>query len=189
MQKSPAFTVAINADGKDQFDFDVRRALASKRKHDLGIPANRPLPAPWMLAIEPMMACNARCNFCAFSEQRTRMRLHATDQLRSGLPRDVVVEILESARTHGTKGTYWSGGGEPTLWAHFDEAITQCASFSDVFVQTNGTKLDRFSATVEKLARFRIISVSVVGDSVSLNDKIGMGSFARISKILPTSWH
>ena len=177
---SAAFTVGVSSESSDLFDFGSRAAMVNRRKRKLGIPASRPLPAPWTLAIEPMMACNAQCNFCAFADTREIMRRDEHTRLQTGLPVDVVDDALAFARENGTRGTYWSGGGEPSLWPHFDRAVSRCAAFSRVFLQTNGILLHRSTSTIDDLARFRVISVSVVADSSALHEAIGMNSFDRI---------
>lgn len=174
-----AFTVSKDSTG-DLYDFGQRGAIASKMKMIQGIPSGLPLKAPWTLEIEPTLLCNASCTFCSYAQDIAQAK---SDRYIRGLPREAVLAVLRTACEAGTKGILWSGGGEPSLWPYFDEAITLSASLAEVSIQTNGIKLNTYTKTLDSLRRFRIISVSVVAHTPKLHfDIMRVKSFARVSR-------
>lgn len=177
MSQLNAFTISKGGT-RDLYDFGQRGAFASKMKIIKGYSSEEPLNAPWTLEVEPTLLCNADCSFCSYGEDIAKAKLN---RYIKGLPREAVLNALRTAGEAGTKGILWSGGGEPLLWPHIDEALTLSASLAEVSVQTNGIKLDAFTKTIDSLGRFRIISVSVVGHTPELHLAImRVKSFARI---------
>lgn len=178
-------SVSVNSQGQDNYDFKRRAALVRQLKTELGLGELEPLPSPWTLEIEPTLYCNARCHFCSYEkdiEKFKKSRVKRGDKF--GLSKNVVIKTLETIKDAATtKGTYWSGGGEPLVWPHFSEAVKYAATFSDVFVQTNGICLNRYLNSPEGLLVFRLISVSVFANTAEMHQRIGgTKSFERIIK-------
>ncbi len=177
-------TVAINSQGKDDYDFRPRAALIRQTKEDMGLGEFEALPSPWTVEIEPTLNCNAFCHFCSYEEDIARFKL-AVRQSKGqeyGLTRNTVFGLLDALEEGGTtEGTYWSGGGEPLVWPYIVDGVKRASEFSQVFMQTNGIGLGKFMRKPEDLASIRLLSVSVYADNPDLHKEIaGVNSFQKV---------
>lgn len=176
--------MAITGDGTDAYNFGERAILVREIKTELGLAAHDPLPAPRTVEIEPTLVCSARCHFCSYEAdiEKFRAEIRGRPALRNGLPRDVVLAVLDALRDGGTTaGTFWSGGGEPLVWPHLLEAVARAATFSAVSIQTNGIGLGRFFQDPESLRSLRLLTVSLYADNPEMHTRIaGVASFEKV---------
>ncbi|GEM_PF-3637388 len=162
-----AQSISADGSGKDNYDFRSRAALVRLVKEQLCLRELEPLPSPWTLEIEPTIFCNAACHFCSYTEVMKRFLelKQSNPKIPRGLSLETVARVLCDIQSAGTtKGTYWSGGGEPTVWPHLVEAIHQASVFTKVFLQTNGILLSKFLGTPETLDLLDLVSISVVAE-------------------------
>lgn len=123
---------------------------------------------PIVVHFMPMLACNQRCEFCAYGH---RTPSDGSDQygwknmaLMSDefLPREKALELVNDWVVMGVKAVELSGGGEPLIWHFVDEWLRAMAGTSiETSLVTNGTALtkdraDLFAATRWKWARVSI---------------------------------
>ena len=176
-------SVSINSQGQDNYDFKRRAALVRQTKEELELEELEPLPSPWTLEIEPTLLCNAHCHFCSYKEDIAKFKRSKLGN-KFGLSKSVVLKTLEAIKDAATtKGTYWSGGGEPLIWPHFKQAVQLAATFSDVFIQTNGICLNQHLYDPESLLVFKLISISVFANNAEMHFEISKTkSFERIVK-------
>ncbi len=180
-------TTAIGSDGRDTYDYGRRAALIRQTKDDLELGEFEPLPSPWTVEIEPTLGCNADCYFCSYQDDIKRFKelRRQGAGVENGLSQETVFGLLDALEEGGTtKGTYWSGGGDPLVWPHIVPAIKRAAEFSDVFLQTNGISLGKFMKDPDApdLAAIRLLSVSVYADNPELHAAIaGVGSFGKVT--------
>jgi len=84
----------------------------------------------------PTNQCNLNCTFCSCSEDDRKTEMSFDDAKR----------IIEKLHKLGTKSVTLTGGGEPLLYKHFQELLTEfhSAGIKIGFV-TNGLSLDQYS--------------------------------------------
>jgi len=71
------------------------------------------------LEIEPTLLCNAACLFCACSGdiKKFKKQRQTGTHIESDLFLQKILRVLQDIQNTGIiKGTYWAGGGEPTIW-------------------------------------------------------------------------
>jgi wyosine [tRNA(Phe)-imidazoG37] synthetase (radical SAM superfamily) len=134
-------------------DYDYVYAVVSRRSKGLSIGVN----------LNPDKACNFDCPYCLVDRSVAPSRRDVDlAQLRSELDRMLTVaangEIWQHERFAGVEPAYrrvndiaFSGDGEPTVYAHFDEAVRMAVELRDshaladlkLIVITNATALHR----------------------------------------------
>lgn len=84
---------------------------------------------PMAIEVSPTNRCNLNCSWC-ISKQYHR---------NEDLDRDTLLRFIKEYREMGGKSLNWSGGGEPTIYPHFAEAVyaTKDAGI-DQGLMTNG---------------------------------------------------
>lgn len=187
-------TVAKSTDGVDMYDFGRRAIIAREVKEDLELAEFEPLPSPRTVEIEPTLLCNARCHFCSYEQdianfKKERRSLPIAERT-PGLPKDVVISLLDSLKEGGTTtGLFWSGGGDPLVWPHIVEAIQYAATFAENSVQTNGISLGKFfKEPREALGAIRLLTVSTYADNPELHAEIaGVDSFNKVIENIKTA--
>lgn len=103
-------------------------------------------PAPVNIEIDLSNRCSLGCEWCHFGYTHTRGPLAGKrDKPAGALPGGDLMDtplahrILEQAAWLGVKSITWTGGGEPTLHADFDEIVAQAAECGlDQGVYTHG---------------------------------------------------
>lgn len=97
-------------------------------------------------------ACNLRCSYC--SDLALRQRQGA----RETVPFETLEQLFRDLAGGGTKGVVLEGGGEPTLYSRFPEAVRAAKEAGlAVGLITNGTR----SMEPELLSQFEWIRVSL----------------------------
>jgi MoaA/NifB/PqqE/SkfB family radical SAM enzyme len=107
---------------------------------------------PQYMAFCPTGQCNALCDFCSVTVNRTGI-------VKRQLPLDRIhamyTPVVKVARMFGLEGN-----GEPTLYSHFDELTEGLTSYGGtVYLITNGSRLRR--EQIKKIATFNSVNFSL----------------------------
>jgi organic radical activating enzyme len=87
--------------------------------------------------ISPEGACNLKCPYCSVTHRDTHQRI--------ALP--VVKQYVEDLQSRGLKAVILTGGGEPTIYKHFNELVQWIKGRGlQVALITNGTQAQRVEA-------------------------------------------
>lgn len=79
--------------------------------------------------------CNLHCAYCS------DMELRQSQGIASQISLEVLKSLFDDLKTGGTKGIVLEGGGEPTIYAHFEEVVSYAKKIGlAVGLITNGTK-------------------------------------------------
>jgi len=111
---------------------------------------NGVIVAPIHVSVWPTKKCQFNCTYCCCRNDGGEEEL-ALDEFEQA------VEVLSF---FGTKAIELSGGGEPLLWKHFEEAVKYISHMVKVSLITNGLALS--GVTEETLRRLQWIRISVV---------------------------
>jgi len=107
--------------------------------------------APIHVSVWPTLKCQLKCSYCLCRNETGDEELDI-EQFKKA------VDFLAG---HGTKAIEWSGGGEPLLWQHFEEAVKYVFSQNiKMSLITNGLELNNLRETL--LIYFEWIRISVV---------------------------
>jgi len=106
---------------------------------------------PIHVSIWPNNSCNLKCSYCCFRKiKRNFTELNYEDFCKG-------VDVLQK---YGLKAVEFSGGGEPTLWKDFDNAVRYVNDKKlNLSLVTNGIKLNDISEDV--LGKFNWIRISI----------------------------
>ena len=89
-------------------------------------------PSPVMVHISIINACNLTCSFCCCANRPIKDRL----------PKEKVMQALDSFHRIGVKGLEFTGGGEPTLHPDFIEIVKYAHSLGfKMGLVTNGAMI------------------------------------------------
>lgn len=89
---------------------------------------------PVTIHLAPTTACNCRCYYCYVQDY---------NQKKVQLDKYVLFRFLQDAADMGVKAVEITGGGEPTMYPHFDELISFCHSLQlDLGIVSNGYYLN-----------------------------------------------
>lgn len=84
--------------------------------------------------VSPTAKCNLKCEYCSVAKRQNREEID--------LP--VIQKYITDLMSRGLKAVILTGGGEPTLYAHFNELVRWLKDEGlDVALITNGTTRDR----------------------------------------------
>lgn len=113
--------------------------------------------APVYVRIKPTNRCNHRCYYCSYADSNLALR----DSVNEGdqIPRDKMLEIIKDLGNMGVKAVTFSGGGEPLVYPHINEAMSMILDEGiDLSIITNGQLLEGDSARILQNARWVRIS-------------------------------
>jgi MoaA/NifB/PqqE/SkfB family radical SAM enzyme len=100
---------------------------------------DRILP-PLHIRLKPTNACNQRCWYCAY--RLDDVQLGKDMDVRSQMPRQKMLELIEDFQEMGIKAITFSGGGEPLCYPYLGEALSGLAGSGIKFASlTNGALL------------------------------------------------
>ena len=119
---------------------------------------NNTVTPPVYMRIKPISACNHHCSYCSYHDLdlKLRTRFNFKDQL-SG---EIMTALVEDILNMGVKAVTFSGGGEPLLYPHINEAMQKLrAGGVDLSMITNGQLLKDQSAHI--LGRAKWVRVSM----------------------------
>lgn len=90
------------------------------------------LPAPVTLELDPTNECIHNCIWCIDA-------VHRHDSKQASLPGDLALQIISDAKVMGVRSLVIKGGGEPLIYPHITELLTQARRVGlEVGVITNG---------------------------------------------------
>lgn len=125
---------------------------------------------PIEMEVSPTNICNLKCKWC-ISEQ-----YHKNDMLE----RDILLKFLREYKEMGGKSIIWSGGGEPTTYPHFIEAIKELDKLGiDQGLMTNGFFNDKILNVVGNIMKWTRISLDTVNKDRYKNLK-GVDAFDTV---------
>lgn len=89
---------------------------------------------PITIHLAPTTYCNCSCYYCYVKEYNKQ---------KYQLNKNTLFTFLKDAAKHGVKAVEITGGGEPTVYQHFDETVIKCHELGlDVGLVTNGYHLN-----------------------------------------------
>lgn len=146
------------------------------------LPAGRPEIAPPLhVRIKPTNHCNHRCTYCAYRNDRLQLGSAMND--RDAIPRDKMMEIIDDLAEMGVKAVTFSGGGEPLLYPHLEEALERLVATDIRFASlTNGSLLNgRIAELFAKHATWLRVSMDGWDDaSYAAYRGVKSGEYGRI---------
>ena len=85
--------------------------------------------------ISPEGRCNLKCSYCSVSRRKSDCRIDL----------ETIQKYILDLKSRGLKAVILTGGGEPTLYPHFNELVQWIKNKNGLFVSliTNGTLSDR----------------------------------------------
>ncbi len=108
---------------------------------------------PIEMEVNPTNICNLRCSWC-ISEQ-----YHRDDTLK----KSVLLKFLKEYKEMGGKSIIWSGGGEPTVYPHFIDAVKEADKLGiDQGLMTNGFFNEKTLKVVGKIMKWTRISLDTI---------------------------
>jgi MoaA/NifB/PqqE/SkfB family radical SAM enzyme len=103
--------------------------------------------APVGVEIDLTNRCNLGCKFCHFAYTHTRGILARQDSTYEDMGDEMSIEllwrVLGEMKDSGVESITFSGGGEPTLYPHFKDAIYRAKAYDfPIGLYTNATLID-----------------------------------------------
>lgn len=136
-------------------------------------------PCPIYIRIKPTNICNHNCAYCHYRSPYLDLdQYHYEDSI----PRDKMVEIVESMADMGVKAVTFSGGGEPLLYPFIEETMKGVISHGiDLSIITNGSLLEGEKAKILAHAKWVRISMESACDETYCGIRgIKKGSFYKL---------
>src|SRR5262245_46349008 len=72
---------------------------------------------PVQVEISPTNYCNAKCPWCFYVSSEYKQH-HSKEEL----PRHTILELIVDLTGSGVEAITWTGGGDPSVYSHLDEA-------------------------------------------------------------------
>ena len=105
--------------------------------------------------VSPEGACNLKCAYCSVTYRTISNRIKL----------DVIKDYVTRLQTFGLKAVILTGGGEPTLYPHFNELVRWCFDKGlKVALITNGTQLRRVEPEVLAMLSWVRVSINMFTD-------------------------
>lgn len=103
--------------------------------------------------ISPEGACPLKCPYCSVTYRDTHSRI----------PLEVVRQYVIDLKSRGLKAIILTGGGEPTIWAHFNELVQWCKYDLGLSVAliTNGVTATKIQEKTWKAFSWVRVSINV----------------------------
>lgn len=137
--------------------------------------------APIYVRIKPTNRCNQNCYYCHYKNPYLELdQYHPTDEIS----RDKMLEIIRDFQEIGVKAVTFSGGGEPLLYSHIEEAMDAVLHAGiDLSIITNGSLLDGRKAELLANAKWvRISQESGCGETYSRIRGVKGDAFERLCR-------
>lgn len=134
-------------------------------------------PFPTTLEIDLTNRCNHRCSFCFYAEHI------GTDSEKPSLDTQILKTRLKEAKSLGTKGVSFTGGGEPTIHKDYLDLLAFAKNEGfDVGTITNGSTITERNVDVY-VKNLQWIRISMAGgDKESYREIQGVDQFEMIVK-------
>jgi len=127
--------------------------------------------SPVMIHIAPTNTCNQNCVHCCFSEREKKLNLDF----------GLLKSALDQVHNLGVKAVEWTGGGEPTLYSHINEATEYVAQKNmKLGMNTNALSIDRIKEKNWKKFQWVRVALNVFDG----NDKARIKKFEENVKYL-----
>jgi MoaA/NifB/PqqE/SkfB family radical SAM enzyme len=139
--------------------------------------------APLMVQLMPTAVCNQACEFCSYGSGPESVRAkvknppksawkNQTDyDTRASLSREKMIESIACFQRMGVKCVEVTGGGEPTVYAHFDELVEEIDRAGLEFAMvTNGTRIT--AARAARMGQLPFVWVRVSIDAGTAEDYV-----------------
>lgn len=108
---------------------------------------------PIEIEINPTNMCNLKCSWCISKQY------HRNDTLEI----KTLKRFLKEYKEMGGKSIIWSGGGEPTTYSHFEEAVKEADRLGiDQGLMTNGLFSEKKVETIGRIMKWVRISLDTV---------------------------
>jgi organic radical activating enzyme len=103
--------------------------------------------------ISPEGACNLKCPYCSVTYRDTHSRIKL----------DVIKDYVVKLKSRGLKAVILTGGGEPTVYPHFNELVQWIKNDQNLSVAliTNGTLTDRVEDETWKCFSWVRVSINL----------------------------
>ena len=116
------------------------------------------ISAPVYVRVKPTNKCNHRCFYCSYvpgNDCPVSEIINFLDEI----PREKMMEILKDFKEIGVKAITFSGGGEPLIYPHIEEAMQLALDYGiDLSIITNGQELKGRKAEI--LAKSKWVRIS-----------------------------
>lgn len=124
--------------------------------------------APVYIRIKPTNKCNHNCNYCHYKNSYLDLdEYNPNDEI----PYEKMMEIINDISDMGVKAVTFSGGGEPLLYPHIEEAMDSVLKKGiDLSIITNGSLLSGKKA--ELLANAKWVRISIESSNDALYSEI-----------------
>jgi len=137
-------------------------------------------PDPVQIHLVPTNRCNQSCNFCAYRLPESACNQNFTPH--DFIPREKLLEIIDSCKNMGVNAIQITGGGEPLIHPNIKEAITKIINADiGLGLVTNGQALD--DELIEMLSDISWIRISVDAsnrDTYSLIRKVKADNYEKL---------
>tara|TARA_Y100000034_G_C6910131_1_gene424125 strand:- start:10729 stop:11823 length:1095 start_codon:yes stop_codon:yes gene_type:complete len=137
------------------------------------------ITAPICVRIKPTNKCNHRCFYCSYDPDAEDKNLLSGGFKRNDeIPRDKMMEILDDFKEIGVKAITYSGGGEPLIYPHIEEAFKKTLENKiDLSIITNGQTLSGVLADYLKNAKWVRISLDACSKEIFSESRKVSGKF------------
>lgn len=135
--------------------------------------------APVYIRIKPTNKCNHNCSYCHYKNAYLDLdEFNPADEI----PREKMLETIDSMKDLGVKAVTFSGGGEPLLYPHIEETMERVLeSGIDLSIITNGSLLSGKKAELLSKAKWVRLSIESINDKEYCGIRgIKEGSFATL---------
>ena len=136
--------------------------------------------SPIYIRIKPTNECNHHCRFCSYDpltgDLTVRNELNRIDRI----PQKKMLEILKDLKDIEVKAVTYSGGGEPLIYPHIEEAMQRTLDYGiNLSIITNGQRLSGKKAEILSHAHWVRVS----------SDASDAKSFSEIRRVPKECFH
>ena len=139
--------------------------------------------APIMARIKPTNVCDQFCFYCSTPIKATYVQ-NAKDEFifTDSIPWDILKDTINKLADMGTKSIIFSGGGEPLVYPHIEDAMKLVLDRGlDLALITNGWKLNGTKAKILKDAKWVRLSIDCfTADDYASFRKIPKRAFVQV---------
>lgn len=144
---------------------------------------NGGVSSPIHIRLKPINRCNHNCYYCCYRTENLLMSELMNEE--DMIPREKMLEIIKDMKEMGVRAVTFTGGGEPLIYPHINEAIEKLFDAGiKVATLTNGSTLKGKTAELlaEGAAWVRISIDAASPELYSKNRGVGINEFSKICK-------